>query len=227
MGTGEVIDIVIVDDHPIFRDGLRKIFSGTVDMRVVGEAGTGEEAIELVNSVHPDIVLMDVQMPGLDGFGATLRLVSAPRPTRVLMLTAYDEDEYIYKAKLAGASGLKLKTLDPAELPKDIRAISRHGSQRFPERSSHVMAKFEKEKKDAKDLLDRVSKLNSHEVEILELVGQGAGQAVIAVSLFKSQDTVKYHMRNVFRKLEVNERMKAADMLREAARIQLREQIDP
>ena len=190
--------VVIADDHPALRTGLVTVVNGQPDMTVVGEAVSGEEAFERCDSLRPDVVLMDLQMPGSGGLGAITEIVAAGLPTRVIVLTTFDLDEDIYRALRAGAKAFLLKDSSMAEITDAIRKV--HGGEHIlPPRIETRLG----------NRLQR-AELTQREMEILQLIVKGRSNKEISAALFIAEDTVKGHMKTLFQKMNVSARTEAA-----------------
>jgi DNA-binding NarL/FixJ family response regulator len=210
------IKVLIVDDHPFFREGLRNILSTTSDLQVVGEAKDGEEALQAAQSLQPDVIVMDINIPVLNGMQATRRIKSAHPDIKIIMLTAYDDDEQIYHAIRNGASAYYPKDVAPDHLIEVIRHVNQ-GKYVVDEQ---LMSQGEIEKwiNEALEqfgnvLLDAEEKfmpLSSRETEILRLITRGLSNKEIAYTLGISHQTVKNHMTSILRKLDVEDRTQAA-----------------
>jgi DNA-binding NarL/FixJ family response regulator len=202
------IRIVIVDDQDMIRSGLRLLLESESDIEVVGEAGTGSQALEVAHWRHPDVVLMDVQMPGMDGLEATRRLVAGePRP-RVVVLTTFDLDEYLFGALRAGASGFVLKNAPADELIEAVRVVARGDALLSPSVTSRVIASFATRRVPA-DEARRLAGLTDREREVLLLVARGLSNAEVADRLVLGEATVKTHLSSVFAKLGLRDRVEA------------------
>lgn len=194
------IRIVIADDHPIFRAGLLGLLSGQEDFQVVGEAANGKEAVSVVRHVAPDVLLVDLQMPELDGVGAIKALREAAPKTRILVLTTYDSDGDILRAVEAGATGYLLKDTPREELFKAIRATARGDSVLSPAVASKLVGR-------ARGPIER--SLSARELEVLTLVARGISNKIIGKDLRISEATVKTHLIHIFAKLGVDDRTAA------------------
>jgi len=205
------IRILLVDDQPLFREGLRTLLSVHSDFEVVGEAGNGEEALKLARSLLPSVVLMDLQMPVLDGVAATRRLKAEQPQCRVIVLTTFDDDEMVFDGLRAGALGYLLKDVPSEKLGEAIRAAARGESFLQPSVAAKVVAEFarltSKPTMNAKALAEPLS---DREFEILRLIADGARNQEIAGSLFLAEGTVKNHITNILGKLGVRDRTQAA-----------------
>ena len=214
MTGGEVIRIVIADDQALVRAGLATLLDSQPGLTVVGQAGTGEEAVHLARKVAPDVVLMDIRMPVLNGLAATRRILSAPvapgaRPVRVVVLTTYDLDEYVYEALRAGASGFLLKHAPPEELLLGVRAAADGGALLSPQVTRRLVAEFAARKPAARRPPPELDRLTPREREVLDLVICGRSNTEIADALTVSQSTVKTHLGHILDKLGLRDRVQA------------------
>ena len=199
MSSGPV-RVVIVDDHPVVRDGLRGMLAGDEELSVVGEAGNGEDAVRLVARLEPDVVLMDLRMPGCDGVDATARIVAAKPHVRVLVLTTYDAETDVLRAVEAGASGYVLKDAPVDELRRAVRATAAGETVLAPAAAAKLVRQTR---------LPPVEALSPRELEVLELVARGATNREVGRALHVSEATVKSHLLHAFTKLGVNDRTAA------------------
>jgi DNA-binding NarL/FixJ family response regulator len=200
------ISVLVADDQPLVRSGFRMILDAREDLVLVGEAADGREALALARERDPDVILMDVRMPELDGIEATRRLAAAGSRARILVLTTFDLDEYVYAAIRAGASGFLLKDVQPAELVDAIRVVAAGNSLFGPTATQRLLERFAREPDEQAHSLDE---LTDREREILRLVAEGLSNAEIAQRLFLGETTVKTHVSAVLRKLRVRDRVQA------------------
>jgi DNA-binding NarL/FixJ family response regulator len=204
-----MIRVVVADDHALVRGGFRMILEAQPDIEVVGEAANGLEAVALARSQVPDVVLMDVRMPELDGIEATRRVTSAaPQNLRVLMLTTFDLDEYVYRAIRAGASGFLLKDVRPAELVHAVRAIWSGDTLLAPAITRRLLEEFVRRPPPG-ERPTALSELTERESEVLGLLARGLSNAEIAQRLFLGETTVKTHVTRVLSKLNLRDRVQA------------------
>ena len=205
------IKILLVDDQPLFREGLRTLLSVQPDFEIVGEAGNGEEAISLARKLLPSVVLMDLQMPVLDGVAATRRLHQELPDCRVIVLTTFDDDEMVFDGLRAGAIGYLLKDAPSEKLGEAVRSAARGESFLQPSVAAKVVAEFARlTNKPAMNSRALVEPLSDRELEILSLIADGASNREIAGTLFLAEGTVKNHVTNILGKLGVRDRTQAA-----------------
>jgi len=205
------IRILLVDDQALFREGLRTLLSVQSDFEVVGEAGNGEEAIRLARSLLPSVVLMDLQMPVLDGVAATRRLHEEQADCRVIVLTTFDDDEMVFDGLRAGAVGYLLKDAPSEKLAEAIRVAARGETFLQPSVAAKVVAEFARLSAKTKRAIGSVIEpLSERELEILRLIAQGASNREIAGALFLAEGTVKNHVTNILGKLGARDRTQAA-----------------
>jgi DNA-binding NarL/FixJ family response regulator len=202
-----VIRVLVADDQPLVRSGFRMILEERDDLELVGEAADGEQAVALARELDPDVILMDVRMPNLDGVEATRRLVDANTRARILVLTTFDLDEYVYASIRAGASGFLLKDVQPNDLVDAIRVVAAGNSLFGPAATERLVARFAgagptTPTRSLDDLTER-------EREILRLLASGLSNAELAQQLHVSETTVKTHVSAVLRKLGVRDRVQA------------------
>lgn len=212
----EKIKVLIVDDHPVFRDGLRNVLETAEDLAVIGEAKDGTEALEAAESLQPDVIIMDINIPELNGLQATRRIKTDHPDINIIMLTAYDDDEQIYHAIRTGASAYYAKDVSPDFLVQAIRDVSR-GKYVVDERlmdqqeiESWLNEAFERFGGLWADMEDKFRPLSPREMEILKLITRGLSNKEIAYTLGISHQTVKNHMTSILRKLDVEDRTQAA-----------------
>lgn len=211
------IRILLVDDQALFREGLRTLLSLHKDIEIVGEAGDGREALELATFYQPDVVLMDLRMPILDGVAATRRLKESVPKARVIVLTTFDDDETVFDGLRAGAVGYLLKDVSSEKLVEAIRVAARGESFLQPSIAAKVLAEFNRLENHAPvpPRSDLVEPLSDRELEILRQVAAGASNKEIANQLFITEGTVKNHVTNILGKLGVRDRTQAALRARE------------
>ncbi len=206
--------VVLVDDQDLVRDGFTMIIDSQTDMEVVGVASDGAEAIDVVRSTKPDVVLMDVRMPGVDGLAATRRLLASTSAPKVLMLTTFDLDEYVAEALRLGASGFLLKDSPRAELLQAVRRVADGELVLAPAVLGRLVDSFVANGSRAAD--PRLELLTPREVEVLTLVAQGLSNAEIAQELFLGVTTVKSHVTRMLTKLGLRDRVQAVVFAHEA-----------
>jgi DNA-binding NarL/FixJ family response regulator len=208
------IRILLVDDEPLLRLGFRLVLDSQPDMTVVGEAGDGADAVRLVAQLDPDVVLMDVRMPGTDGIEATKQIVTGRSRSRVLILTTFDLDEYAYAALRIGASGFLLKNVPPADLLSGIRAVANGDAVVAPSVTRRLLDTLAHQLPDpggrAHVVTDvRLARLTEREREVLIQLANGRSNAEIAERLFVAEGTVKTHIGRLLNKLELRDRVQA------------------
>jgi NarL family two-component system response regulator LiaR len=200
--VADVISVLIADDHPFVRHGLRTYLDTLDDLEVVGEASDGAEAVELAERLLPEVVLMDLVMPELDGVEATRRIKAASPATKVIALTSFDDDEKVFPAIKAGAAGYLLKDVRPAELAEAVRRASRGEALLAPSVAARLMQEVSGERPAAG--------LTERELEVLRLIARGMSNKLIARELTVSEKTVKTHVSNILAKLHLADRTQAA-----------------
>ena len=199
----DVISVLIADDHPFVRHGLRTYLETLDDLEVVGEASDGAEAVELAGQLLPEVVLMDLVMPELDGVQATRAIRAASPATKVIVLTSFDDDEKVFPAIKAGAAGYLLKDVHPTELAEAVRKASRGEALLAPSVAARLMQEVSGERPPAAGLTER-------ELEVLRLIARGMSNKLIARELVVSEKTVKTHVSNILAKLHLADRTQAA-----------------
>jgi DNA-binding NarL/FixJ family response regulator len=212
--TISTIRIVIADDHTLLRDGLRALFSSVPDIEVVGEAETGSEVIARASELHPDVILMDIQMPGVNGIQATRQIMNTNPEIGVIVVTMYEDDDSVFAAMRAGARGYILKGADQDEMLRAIRAVAQGEALFGPDIATRLMNFFASPKPTEQTPVFPELTLREHEV--LELIAQGLNNPQIAVRLSISEKTVRNHVSNIFNKLQVADRAQAIIRARDA-----------
>jgi DNA-binding NarL/FixJ family response regulator len=204
-----VTRVLIADDQSLVRAGFRMILEAEDDLEVVGEAEDGLEAVELVRELAPDVVLMDIRMPGLDGLEATRRILADGAATHVLMLTTFDADEYVYEALKAGAGGFLLKSAPPARLVEAVRLVSTGEALLAPQITRRLIEEYVRRPPGGPPPPQEVESLTEREREVFGLIARGLSNAEIAKELFVSEATVKTHVNRVLQKLSLRDRVQA------------------
>ncbi len=202
--------MLIVDDHALFRRGLELVLAAEPDLEIVGEASDGLEAIELAAELLPDVVLMDVRMPGVGGIEATRRIRTAHPATRVMMLTVSEDDEDLFASVRAGATGYLLKEMSIDEVAGAVRAVARGQAVVTPSMASKLLGEFNILSRRVDAQHGSAPRLTDREVEVLRLVAKGLSNKEIAAELVIAENTVKNHVRNILEKLQLKSRMEAA-----------------
>jgi DNA-binding NarL/FixJ family response regulator len=215
-----LISILIVDDQALLRGAFRMMLEGEDDLEVVGEAATGRDAIEQAQLRKPDVVLMDIRMPGLDGIEATKRLLDRGTGPRVLILTTFDLDEYVYEAMRAGASGFMLKNAPPDELAAAIRTVAAGEALLAPTVTRRLIEEFVRRPRPKTSGPPELGELTGRELQVLKLVARGLSNAEIADALVVSEATVRTHVNRVLTKLEVRDRTQATVVAYESGLVQ-------
>jgi DNA-binding NarL/FixJ family response regulator len=212
-----VISVLLADDQPLLRRGFRMILEAEPGLTVTGEAGDGAEAVEVARRVRPDVVLMDIRMPGTDGIEATRRITAAEPGVRVLVLTTFDLDEYAFGALRAGASGFLLKDVRPHELVAAVRTVASGDAVVSPRVTRRLLEEYAQQlpvggggadgDADPASRFPQLSSLTEREREVLAVVAQGLSNTEIAASLFVSETTVKSHVGRILAKLGLRDRV--------------------
>jgi DNA-binding NarL/FixJ family response regulator len=204
-----VIHVLVVDDEPLVRSGVRMILEGEADIEVVGEASNGHNALEEVHALEPDVVILDIRMPGMDGIEATRRLLERADPPRILILTTFDLDEYVYEAMKAGASGFILKNVPPAKLVDAVRTVADGDAPLAPAITRRMIERFVQRAPAGSGSPAQLAELTERELSVLRLIARGLSNAEIAAALFLSEATVKSHVNRVLSKLNLRDRTQA------------------
>lgn len=202
------IRIVVADDQAIVRGGIRALLATEADLEVVGEAGDGEEAVRLIERLRPDVALMDLMMPGVDGLEATRRLAGQDLPTRIVVLTSFATDEHVFPAIKAGALGYLLKDSDPEDLVRAIHQVHRGEPSLHPEIARKVL--LELNRPPERERPRTVDPLTAREMDVLKLVAQGLSNQEIAKYLVLGETTVRTHVSSILSKLQLASRTQAA-----------------
>jgi DNA-binding NarL/FixJ family response regulator len=203
-----VIRVLVADDEALIRDSFRLLLELEPDLEVVGEASNGQEAVALAGRLRPDVVLMDIRMPVLDGIAATRAMTRTGVPAAVLILTTYDADDYLYDAMKAGASGFLLKDVRRSQLAQAIRTVAAGEALLHPALTRRLVERFVASPPPGR-LPPALSALTDREIEVLRLVGRGLTNAEIAAELFLGEATVKTHLGHVLTKLGLRDRVEA------------------
>jgi DNA-binding NarL/FixJ family response regulator len=217
------ISVLLADDQPLLRMGFRMILEAQVDMTVAGEAADGAEAVELAGALQPDVILMDVRMPGTDGIEATRRIVAADGGARVLILTTFDLDEYAFSALRAGASGFLLKDAPPDDLLSGIRAVAAGDAVVAPSVTRRLLDAYAHRLPDDRAPATRSARLDpltEREREVLLAVARGLSNAEIAARLVVTEATVKTHVGRILTKLGLRDRIQAVILAYETGLVQ-------
>ena len=214
VGVADPLRVLVADDHPFFRDGLRSLLTSSPDTELIGEAGNGEEAIALAADLQPDVILMDIQMPGMDGIEATRRIVQESPQVRVLVVTMFEDDGTVFRAMRAGARGYMLKGANYAEMLRAIRAVGNGEAIFSPQVAVRLVDYFASIRPATQP--EVFPELSDREREILDLIAQGHKNLEIAKSLYLSPKTVRNHVSNILGKLQVADRTEAIIRAREA-----------
>jgi DNA-binding NarL/FixJ family response regulator len=213
------ISVLLADDQPLLRRGFRMILEAEPDLTVTAEAGDGAEAVELTRRHAPDVVLMDIRMPGTDGIEATRRITAAHPDVRVLVLTTFDLDEYAFGALRAGASGFLLKDVRPAELVAAIRTVAAGDAVVSPRVTRRLLEEYAQVLPPSGDQYPQLAALTDREREVLVEVARGLSNAEIAASLYVSEATVKSHVGRILSKLALRDRVQVVVLAYESGLI--------
>jgi RNA polymerase sigma factor (sigma-70 family) len=209
MTMTELVRVLIADDDDLMRAGLKAVLSSDPTIELVGEAADGRAAIERVRALSPDVVLMDVRMPELDGIAATRELTATAPAAKVLMLTTFEEDEYIFGGLAAGAAGFMLKRASPEELIAAIHTVAAGDSLLSPSVTKRVITEMTQAPRRDDRLRERLDVLTPREQEVLALIGRGLSNGEIAAELVVEESTVKTHVKRILQKLNVRDRVHA------------------
>jgi DNA-binding NarL/FixJ family response regulator len=215
--TPPPVAVLIVDDDPLLRAGLAMMLGGAPDLRVVAEAGDGTEVLALVDRYAPDVVLMDIRMPAMDGLAATEALRARRRAPEVIILTTFDADEHVLRALRAGAAGFVLKDTPPEEIVAAVRRVASGQPVLSPAVTRRLIARVAGSDSDRRrQARERLARLNDREREVALAVGQGRSNAEIAAGLYLSVPTVKTHVSSILTKLDLNNRVQIALLAHDA-----------
>ena len=217
-----MIRVLLVDDQSLVRMGFRMILEAETDITVVGEAGDGAAAVSMTAALRPDVVLMDVRMPGVDGIDATAAITAAGGPAKVLILTTYDLDRYVYAGLRAGASGFLLKDAPPADLLAAIRTVADGAAVLAPSTTRRLIDRFvpllpDPERSSRRDSL--LEALTDREAEVFRLLARGQSNREIASELYLSESTIKIHVGHILAKLNLRDRVQAVVLAYESGLI--------
>ena len=209
--VADAISIVVADDHDLYRRGMQAVIGLEDDLRIVGEACAGDQAVQVVSDLAPDVVLMDVRMPGLSGIEACRQIKARVPSAKVLMLTMSDEESDLFEAIGAGASGYLLKDLPADEVAAAVRSVQAGQSIIPPSMAAQLISEFSRLSRQAEQTTDPTTpRLTDRELEVLRLVARGHQNKEIARALYISENTVKNHVRNILEKLQLHSRVEAA-----------------
>lgn len=201
------IRILIADDHHVVRRGLAFFLKTQKDIEIIGEAGNGREAVKLARTLKPDLILMDLVMPEMDGIQATKMIKIEMPEIKIMMLTSFSDQDHVIPALEAGASGYQLKDIEPDELIHCIKKIMSGENQLHPKATSHLLANLSNKENNERNLLEQLTK---RELDVLKEIARGKSNKEIASSLFITEKTVKTHVSNLLGKLELADRTQAA-----------------
>ena len=215
-----MIRVLIADDQALVRGGFRLILEAQKDMEVVGEADDGRRAVAQARELKPDVVLMDIRMPEMDGIEATRRLVTAPDAPRVLMLTTFNMNEYVYEAMKSGASGFLLKDVRPEQLADAVRTVAAGDALLAPAITRRLIEEFVRRPAPGQKAPPELAELTERELEVLKLIARGLSNTEIAKTLFVSEATVKTHATHIFTKLSLRDRVQAVVLAYESGLVQ-------
>ena len=215
-----MIRVLIVDDEPLVRSGVRMILEGEHDIEIVGEAADGNEALEQAHALTPNIVMLDIRMPGLDGIETTRRLLERKAAPRILILTTFDLDEYVYEAMKAGASGFLLKNVPPAKLVDAVRTVADGDALLAPAITRRMIERFVQRAPVGAGRPAQLAELTERELDVLRLIARGLSNAEIGKALFLSEATIKSHVNRILSKLDLRDRTQATVLAYETGLIE-------
>jgi DNA-binding NarL/FixJ family response regulator len=215
-----MIRVLVADDQALVRGGFRSILETQPDIEIVGEAEDGQDAIRQAATTAPDVVLMDIRMPRLDGIAATTAILAAPRPPKVLMLTTFDLDDYVYQALRAGASGFLLKSAPPRELADAVRTVASGDALLAPDITRRLIEDYVSRPRQSTRPNTGFDRLTPREAEVMTLIARGLSNAEIAARMYLSEPTVKTHVTRVLAKLGVRDRVHAVVLAYESGLVQ-------
>jgi DNA-binding NarL/FixJ family response regulator len=215
-----VIRVLLADDQSLVRAGFRMILNAEPDLDVAGEAGGGLAAVTNAEALQPDVILMDIRMPDLDGIEATRRIVRDEQSPRVLVLTTFDLDEYVYEALRAGASGFLLKDAPEDQLLAAIRVVASGGSLFAPSVTRRLIQRFAEDRTPARTETKALGDLTERERDVLKLIARGLSNSEIAETLVVSEHTTKTHVSSILRKLDLRDRVQAVVLAYECGLVQ-------
>jgi DNA-binding NarL/FixJ family response regulator len=222
-----VIRVLVADDQALVRGGFRAILDAQKDIEVVAEAGDGREALAKARELAPDVVLMDIRMPELDGLEATRRLLAGDGVSRVLILTTFDADEYVYEAMKAGASGFLLKDVRPEQLADAVRTVAAGDALLAPAITRRLVEQFVRRPPPGAAKPAELAQLTARELDVLVLVARGLSNSEIAAALFLTEATVKTHLTHILAKLRLRDRVQAVVLAYESGLVQPGEPASP
>ena len=215
-----MIRVLVVDDQALVRGGFRMILDAQKDIEVVAEADDGREALEKAGELRPDVVLMDIRMPELDGLEATRRLLAGDGSSRVLILTTFDADEYVYEAMKAGASGFLLKDVRPEQLAEAVRVVAAGDALLAPAITRRLVEQFVQRPPPGSAKPPELADLTERELDVLVLVARGLSNKEIASELFLTEATVKTHVTHILTKLDLRDRVQAVVLAYESGLVE-------
>ncbi|TQF02743.1 response regulator transcription factor [Kitasatospora acidiphila] len=210
------ISVVLADDQPLVRAGLRMVISDAPDIEIAGEAGTGAEAVQLARDLHPDVVVMDIRMPVMDGIEATRRIKAETGQVGVVMLTTFDDDENVYAALCAGASGFLVKDMVLEEILAAIRVVAAGDALLAPGVTRRIIAEFTTREAAPEPPRRKIEGITDRELEVLILIGRGMSNSEISAHLYISMATAKSHVARLLAKLNARDRVQLAIAAHEA-----------